>query len=1160
MVQASIKQQTVRPTDPNVLQRQAANPAESVWVGASAGSGKTKVLTDRILRLLLPDNKGQQGTPPHKILALTFTKAGASEMALRINKRLSEWAVMPLEFADNPEKGLVENLKNLLGQKPTKEQITAAQKLFASVVDTPGGLKIMTIHSFCQSTLGRFPVEAGLPPNFTALEESEAQSLIQKAQDSVLKPKNVEKGSPLADAIHHLALTQNEEQFSTLLKNILSERRQLKEILKKNFGINGLYASLCQNFDIPEKKSLDEFIYDACDNSNFDETGLRKSCAALAEGSKKDIERGIVLQQWLDANQKERTHFYKKYKFIFLTKTEGTIAKTLATKKTLQTYPDILDIMGKEAERILALEKTLKSASIAALTRDLFMVGDKILEQYGALKERAGLLDFDDLILRTLDLLQGQTNNLKGLNATPWIRFKLDQGIDHILVDEAQDTNPEQWEIVQALCDDFFDGSDEDSERTLFVVGDEKQSIFSFQRASPEKFEAMNAWFSNKIKNKKRKLQSVDFNISFRSVQSILKLVDTVFEAPEVRKGLSINTIEHESHRRTQAGMVELWPLFEDPDKTDRDPWAPPIDIIESSSGASQMAAHIGETISGWINRKEILESYDRPIEAGDIMILVRSRTAFIDQLVRALKIRNVPVSGIDRMILSEQLVVQDLCAAAQFALLPDDDLTLAELLKSPFIGWNEEQLFKVAHKRKGSLWQSIKNTKDSAIIDWLNTIIQKSGSLTPYDFFMHLLQNACPADSTSGLKAIKKRLGEECLDPLDEFINTALNYESENIPTLQNFLQAQNNNESEIKRQMEEAGKAVRIMTVHAAKGLQAPIVILPDTVRTGNSIKHDKILWPDRSGETLPYFCPQSKQLPENCERALITLRSKQDEEYRRLLYVALTRAENRLYIGGYKGSHDPIDESWYRYVEKAFAKLPDVEKNDDRNILQFSNKATDKPDRAKLKKDETIDGHAPTPDWLFKPMPEEPTPPRPLTPSRPSESDISALSPLKTSRDQRFLRGNVTHKLLQILPDLPPESRKKAAERYVALPSHKLSPKTQESIVSETIAILEHPDFAVIFGKGSMAEVPVTGMLDNKTLISGQIDRLLITKEEIIIIDFKTNRPAPKDEENIPDIYRNQMKAYSDALKEIYPNRKIRAALIWTDGPRLVELQNL
>ena len=733
-------------------------------------------------------------------------------------------------------------------------------------------------------------------------------------------------------------------------------------------------------------------------------------------------------------------------------------------------------------------------------------------------------------------------------------------------MDEAQDTNPEQWEIIKLLCDDFYAGNGaKDHERTLFVVGDEKQSIFSFQRARPDKFKDMKSFFQDKITASQKQFRALDFMTSFRSAPCILDVVDAVFSTPEMVRGLGDTPLKHHAHKYKQAGRVELWSVFTSPKKEERSPWAPPIDIIESTSGAAQMAAHIGETIKGWLDNQEILEGHHRPIQAGDIMILLRSRTAFIDQLVRALKTRNIPVSGVDRMVLNTQLVVQDLCACASFALLPDDDLTLATLLKSPFIGWDEDQLFDLAHHRTETLWSALKKQGNKDVTQWLEQLIQQAGKARPYEFFSGILQEKCPAHDKSGLHAIKQRLGQECLDPLDEFLNIALSYEQDHVPSLQLFLQDQLTHKNEIKRQMEEAGSAVRIMTVHGSKGLQAPIVILPDTMK-GSSSKTEQILWSDRSGLPLPFFCPQSKNIPPLCAEGFEALKQRENDEYRRLLYVALTRAENRLYVGGYTNASKPSEESWYHYVQNAFEKIDPIEEimldtnQPEQMVYRYSC-----PDLEE-KKDKTLKPHKKEipqeekpvlPAWLFQDMPEEPAPPHSLTPSRPSERLDSALSPLKSAENNRFKRGNITHKLLQILPDIPEKEWEDTAQKFLAQKAHDLSSTLQKNILKETLDVLHHPDFAPIFGKNSMAEVPITGLLHEKTLVSGQIDRLLITTEEILIIDYKTNRPAPRDAKDIPLIYIHQMQCYAEILQEIYPNRRIKTALLWTENLSLMEL---
>lgn len=1153
-------------------QRMASDPLVSSWVGASAGSGKTKVLTDRMLRLLLPREDGRPGTKPQKILALTFTKAGANEMALRLSRRLSEWAVMD-------EAALTKDMEsNLFGRAPKTAELEAARKLFARVVDTPGGLNIMTIHSFCQSVLGRFPIEAGLPPNFKPLEEEEAREFLERARKDILSHAGTDQVSPLREAVNQISTVMNEEQFVSLLQTIVGERNQLELVLKRTFGLDGFYTKLCSVLGI--QAGLTEEDCFANFRAGADENTLRGVCALLAVGKTTDQKKAAAIQAFLDADATDRTFLYGDYYKSFITG-KGDI-KAAATKDVLAQHPDLESVLLFEAERLLAYEEERKAIQCSLTTRSLFRIGQAVLERYQHIKNIRGVLDFDDLILKTLSLLKGEVNSLNGLKVTPWILYKLDEGLDHILVDEAQDTNPEQWEIIRALSDDFFSGEGASEEmRTLFVVGDKKQSIFSFQRAAPEKFDEMHRWFDKKIRESGGTFLPVDINTSFRSVRTVLDAVDAVFAK---ERGLIGGYLDHIAQREGQAGLVEIWPVFQtanigtdeeeggSEDRKDQSVsgWSVPDTLIESQSGSSQMAAKIGDMIKKWDEEKTILESYGRPIRPGDILVLVRARNAFVGQLVRALKTRKIPVSGIDRMVLGDQLVVQDMAAAAKFALLPDDDLTLACLLKSPFVGMKEEELYSIAHERSLTLWQSLKKNGDALLIDWLETLIMRGGAFHPYEFFSRLVQEPCPANKASGMRAVRTRLGDDALDPLDEFLNLALTYENSHSAGLQGFLHWHEQGSSEIKRQMEEGGGAVRIMTVHGAKGLQAPIVFLPDTVRTAASIKPDKILWPHKTGLDVPLLVTSRDGAPDAARPALAAIEQQMEEEYRRLLYVAMTRAEERLYIGGYSGKRAPSQTGktayWYEDVRAAMEIHPAIAREDsgildkdgkDIPVLRLSAPATAAPDKTG-KNEETVErGDVRLPEWSAQPAPAEPFPPRPLAPSRPSGAEPAAVSPLVAAQEFRFKRGNITHKLMQTLPDLPASARRIAAEKFLARTGFGLPPALQKSIADEVMAILEDKNFGAIFGEDSMAEVPVTGLTGGHTLVSGQIDRILITDKDILIVDYKTNRPPPQNPQDVPAIYQKQMKAYADMLGQIYPAHRVRCALLWTDGARLMEI---
>jgi ATP-dependent helicase/nuclease subunit A len=1150
---ASNVEDNIRDLDPNVLQRRASDPEHSVWVSASAGTGKTKVLTDRVLRLLLPDRKSRIKTEPHRILCLTFTKAAANEMAIRIGRVLGKWAVISREE-------LSLEIENLTGQKPDDTTIEEARKLFAEVVDAPGGLKIMTIHSFCQSVLGRFPLEAKISPNFSVMDDSMASEILNTATEKAISSVLSDTDRTEYKSIRALAIDLNEMQFARQLKALCSERTQLEGVYKYEQDIEDLKKALWEMAGIGYKETELSILSAACEDASMNRPALLRVSKALAQGTKTDQSRAQKITDFLGETPEQRRHIFPEYCSAFLTKKNEITAK-LATKGVLDKCPDIIDVLMEEGSRILEVMDRLKAIRCVSATYDLLVVGSMILHEYNILKEKKNLLDYDDLINKTLCLLRDRS-------AAPWVMYKLDGGIDHLLIDEAQDTNPEQWKIIDALTDEFFDGYGmrDDIERTIFTVGDEKQSIYSFQRAAPAEFQRMKKDFSGKIKAAGMNWRGDEsLNISFRSTKSVLRLVDEVFADQALGRCLGNEAVNHKSFRSGQAGLVELWPLFKTLKKEEEQPWALPLEIKEATTGQTMLADYIAQRVSEMIG-EERLESHDREIRAGDIMILVRTRTAFVNQLVRALKKRNVPVSGIDRMVLGEQLSVIDLLALAQFALLPSDDLTLACVLKTPFIGWTEEMLFDLAADRKTSLWQAVLDSSCKETISFLKDIISSAHNEHPYEFFSRILQKPCPADEISGLRAMSRRLGIDALDPIEEFLGSTLSFEIDNIPTLQGFLAWQQANDVIIKREMDESGDHVQIMTVHGSKGLQAPVVILPDTTRTSQAKQKsaDRLLWPDKSGLALPLWSSRSENDAKIYVDARKRVEDKLDEEYWRLLYVAMTRAEDRLYVCGYEGSRGHVEDSWYPYIKSAFERLDGVEEfpfGEDERGLRFYNTQTKNADRSKAEEQissMTSVGIA-EPEWLRKNPAPESVPPRPLLPSRPS-GKVSVISPLapKEGKQECFRRGNVTHKLLQLLPDIEQSKRPDVAREYLLAFGRGIGEDVQKEIISETINIIEDKEYWILFGPGSMAEVPVTGMVSGNKLISGQIDRLLVQDKTVWIVDYKTNRIPPDSEEGVPMQYRSQMEAYSELISLIYPDHEIRSFLLWTDGPVLMPLK--
>ncbi len=1123
---------------PSADQRRTSTPSRHVWVRASAGSGKTKVLVDRLLRLLLPDtDTGAPGIQPEKILCLTFTKAGAAEMSLRLQKRLLEWSA-----AD--DKTLQENLKELIGADPSETLQSEARRLFARVLDAPSKLRVLTIHSFCQSILGRFPIETGLSPDFKVVEEAEAADYLKKSLSDSLLYAAAHPGSDIGQVFTRLAIVKNLEQLQASINEVIREPIKLQDFFIGLKSLGDVQGKLAAGFGITELGAFSDHGF--CDDAHIPRQTIRAIADIFSSSTDSDVKSAGIINDWLSAGIRERLDTLDLYKKAVLSKGRGAAAKN---------HPDLPGLQALERARI---ERCALANNIRA-TADLLFLSFHILERYERHKQMLGVLDYGDLIFRTKRLLAGQFRKESQSSdfSAAWVLYKLDEGIDHILVDESQDTNPDQWDIVRRLSREFFSGEAKptDRPRTLFVVGDEKQSIFSFQRADPAEFHRMREYFDEKVGPLQEGFEE-SLIFSFRSTAPVLKLVDAVFEDPALLQHIGLRhdePLRHISYRtdskKEKQGAVELWaPVIEEKAAAAQPGWQLPFSNQQSTRTAIQrLAAQIAARIGAMIEKREA-----RP---GDFLILMRSRSPLMLQIIRELKLRNLPVSGLDRLVLSESLIVQDLLAICDFVLLPGNDFALAALLKSPFIGLSEDALMDLAINRgeTQSLWSALQASRRN-IADWLSALIAFSNTVQPYEFLDYVLTRPCPADPQgSGYRACARRLGADALDPLDEILGEALKIELQDIRTLQDFVFYQKGRTREIKREMEEGAAHIRIMTVHASKGLEAPIVILPDTMSVPRKDKVDQFLWPDKSLLPAPLWCAEGKDArSQTYGEALGRLGLLQIEEYSRLLYVALTRARDRLIVCGALKGENPNTNSWYALVSAGFDRLPDVKAAD--NGDRIYRLVPDAP-----KTESVIQAPAAEiPGWLSRPAPSEPDMPGSFTPSSEGQKPEPSYSPLDQSRHLRFRRGLATHKLLEILPELPDARRELAAKAYVARPALGLPQDLQASIVDETLKVLNDPVFAPVFGPQSLAEVPVTGEMPDGRVINGQIDRLVITETEILIVDFKTNRPSPADVSDIPLIYKAQLAAYAAALRAIYPERLVKCALLWTDQSLLMPVK--
>jgi ATP-dependent helicase/nuclease subunit A len=1145
----------MRGDDPNQLQRMASDPGASVWVSASAGAGKTKVLSDRVLRLMLA------GTEPHRILCLTFTKAAAAEMANRVNERLGRWATMS-------DADLQRDLENLSGTAPSADETRQARRLFASVLDAPGGMKIQTIHAFCQSLLRRFPLEAGLAPHFEIMDDRTAAETMADTQEEVLAWARSGTAPDLEHALGVVTAQVREGAFGEVMADLARERGRLKRMLAAHGGPDRMRDAVYRALGAVPGQSEADIIRAGLADGAFDRDGLMMGLAALEAGGKTDLARVPALAQFLEKTDIEsRLAVLSEYRSVFFTTTGDPRAKLLG-KQAAENYPAGADALEQEAARLIELDKTRKAAAMAEATGALITIGEAMLRRYARKKTMLARLDYDDLILTSLGLLKQQAG------MAGWVLFKLDEGLDHILIDEAQDTNPEQWEIVQILAEEFFEDAARhaDKPRTIFAVGDAKQSIYSFQRADPDKFAEMRAYFRTRAQGIAAEWREVPMNISFRSTDAVLGAVDRVFAGPVARQGVGDEgqDVAHQAFRQGHAGRIELWPAVEPEKREAEAPWTPPTRIVRLDDPEIRLARVIAGRIRHAIDTREELTSRGRPVRAGDFMILVRRRTGFVDEVVKALKDRNVPVAGVDRMQITDQLAVMDLIAFGRFLLMPDDDLTLAEVLKSPLIGLDEEQLFALAHNRRRSLWHALRENARAgenpvfvAAYDFLAGWLGRVDYERPFEVYGELLGGR--GGDARGVRArLVGRLGIEANDPIDEFLNLAMAYEADHAPTLQGFLHWLMAGDAEIKRDLEQSGRdEVRIMTVHGAKGLQAPIVFLPDTMQVPT--QSPNLFWQD--DKNMMFWLPRVALETEVVGRLRDQIALKRDQEYNRLLYVALTRAEDRLYICGWQGKRSAPDHCWYNLCAQAMEGFSAPAEFDlgayspsgwqgDGFVWQTQQSVDPKPDQVALPQNIGTEPREPAKKLIRAAAPEEAFPPRPLAPSRPLEEEPAVQSPLGGDEGQSFKRGILIHKLLELLPDLDVSARLGAARRFLAQPVHGLDETQQAEIARETLAIFDDPAFAPIFAPGSRAEVPLVGIVGGD-VISAQIDRLVVKGDQVMIVDYKTNRPPPRDVAGTPKAYRRQMAIYRAALTQMYPDKKIRCHILWTNGPWMVEL---
>jgi ATP-dependent helicase/nuclease subunit A len=1135
------------PPDAAASQRDAARPDHCAWVAANAGSGKTKVLIDRVARLLLA------GAAPDSILCVTYTKAAASEMQTRLFERLGAWCVMDRERLA----GELADLEERATGSFSDDDIGRARELFARALETPGGLRIETIHAFCGRLLRRFPLEAGIAPGFRELDDAEAGDIWRVALRR-LGAAAMSGDRLLSEATLRAARAGGDP--ARLLEEISGLRTRIEPFLRRHGDVGTATEAIRRILSAPEEDET-TLLEDAMGPA-LPRDALARALGAFGAGSLQAKAIEIALS---DAPASNRFAGYRK--LVFTAKGEIKARKSVLTKALVKDHPFLVDLFdvdlpqGTETLRLQALDAALRSRRIFERSAALVQLASVVFETFSAAKRARAGLDFDDLIDRTRDLLSNPS-------ASDWVLWKLDGGIAHILLDEAQDTSPRQWSILNRLGEDIFAGRGAERERprTWFVVGDQKQSIYSFQGADPEHFlEETRTFETRAIAGGVRYTQPV-LAASFRSTPDVLWFVDAVFDpsgfegaAPfSLQPPVDADQPRHVAFRAKERGAVEIWPLEPRPDKAATDAWDAPRGQETESSPRSRLAGRIARRIREEIEQGAAVwdRGRQRAARAGDYLILVRKRGGgLFTGLLLALKREGLRVAGADRIQLLDSLAVQDLLNLMRFVLCPEDDLTLAEILKSPFAGLDDDDLVALAAERTGRLWDALAGSSDprhAAIRARLHDMLETRG-LAPVDFLIRQLERPGP-DGQPGWEKMLARFGDPAREPITALIDRAASYDASAPPSLEGFVAAIEQRGGEVKRELSGPADEVRVMTVHGAKGLEAPIVILPDTTSAPKADAEDVFLdpegaplWVGKAGNDVPVTA-KLRRLAQDLGAS----------EHRRLLYVALTRARDRLVICGAaqgSGAEGRNPNSWHALCERGMARLPESERSEDvvsadsPPILRYGELAVVGADTAT----EGVTG--PRPGWIDRAVAATAPIPRILAPSGLGGDDPPVLAPFGAARQARLRRGRIIHRLLQHLPGLATAERAAAADRMLARETD-LSRDARAEMREAAIGLMEDSRFSALFGPGGRAEAPVIGRL-GRDIINGRVDRLAITDSEVLVIDYKTDRPAPADLGGVGEAYVRQMAAYRRILSEAWPGRTVRCLLAWTDGPALMEL---
>jgi ATP-dependent helicase/nuclease subunit A len=1108
----------------NKNQRIAADPANSVFVTANAGSGKTKVLVDRIARLLL------EGAKPSAFLCITYTKAAAAEMQRRLFERLGGWCV-----ADDATLG---GELEKLGAKSADSG--RARALFAQALETPGGLRIQTIHAFCERLLARFPLEAGVAPGFDIADEARAAALLGQARaEAALAPD-----APV-EAFRRFAARLHGEALDSLLDRLALRRADFHRYAAQLRGPIFAEAEIRNRHGV--RQNCDDFC--SAFMARQDWGALREAAAVLAEGSAQDQETAVRLKAVLGCAQRHRDALGAC--FAFALTGDGDLRKSYVTASTRKAQPWVEPLLRRFAQDCVEARQTLNAIERAEDASAALALALKLDSAYEQAKERAGALDFDDLIEHAQALLRKS-------EAAPWVLYKLDGGIDHVLIDEGQDTSPMQWDLIGPLQEEFFAGKGQrDRARTMFAVGDPKQSIYAFQGADPRRFLSESQTLSKRAARAKQSFVAPTLETSFRSSPEVLRAVDQVFatrpliEAAAAKPG----EIRHLAHREKEGGVVEVWPLAKRPAVQPAAAWDAPMDVEMGASVHAQLARKIAKRVKDMIEAGEAVWDKDgaglRALRPGDVLALVRTRGALFRELIKAFKREGLPVAGADRMTLRDELAVEDCLALMRVALDPADDLSLACVLKGPWCDLEDDDadIFPLAYGReRESLMARLMASGDAKYAPaqaFVRELTARAG-LDAFAFLSWALETP-HGGGAAGWQRVLARLGAEARDPLEELLQRALKPGAHAAATLQRFLNEIEVDAGQVKRELEAETGAVRVMTVHGAKGLEAPFVILPDSTGEATDKPDDGLIFDEDAG---PFISFRAKDDDARTAAARAAHEARMLSEHWRLLYVAMTRARDRLIVCGAQfgtSRAGETPESWRAAVEDALRAL--------------AAHPCETPFGEGLRLGAPLHASASAPGATMQTgLPAwaktQASGVRTLAaaaPSRVLHGEQTLFSP-RGEGANRFRRGLLIHGLLQRLPEVAPERRAESARTWLVRQG--VETKEADTFAGEALRVIGEPRFAAVFSASSRAETPIVGEAAGLA-VRGVVDRLVVDAERVIVLDYKTDRPSPRDAASVPESYVLQLALYREVLRGVFPSKPVVCALLWTETPHLMEL---